>query len=105
MKDLRNHKEGVFLEKNESGTSGSRGKIGARVMKRLIEREVEERGVMAGLSMEAILLASSSLVGSGGNKANTVLTVEERALGTNSGFPLSLFGFSTEFFRCSETTS
>lgn len=70
--------------KEEGSNAGSSGKIGSRMMKRLVEREFEEKGEAAGLSMEAILRASSSLSESesGEKKMKNVLTMEERTFGT-----------------------
>ncbi|KAG7352549.1 laminin G domain containing protein [Nitzschia inconspicua] len=50
----------AILEKLSSSNSENQPGLNARMRKRLIEREVQSRGYEAGLSMEAILKATSS---------------------------------------------
>jgi hypothetical protein len=72
------------------------GSLNARMRKRLIEREVKQHGYQAGLSMEAILQATSSF-GSDEQGAHHGLTVSVSADGTENPSPIAVLHGDEDF--------
>jgi hypothetical protein len=68
------------VKRSQSSSHGTEKKeniISSRILKRLVAREVENHGMDAGVSMEAILMATSSVPSEDSNQMKNILTLEE----------------------------